>query len=531
MSEFKQRVKNLADNLPFSGDLEWRLVGRSRMQENERFRQFLENVQTWADDARSVPVKSGESKKVLLFAMIHLWVRYAAALSLLLNRLGHNVTLAYLPYQNWFDESPPREDTRLHYYYQACLQPLAPLISLRTLYSRQQKPAPVPEELAARIEMISERDFQYSRQVEEVDQDDPLFMLRRKRNRYAAGEFYQLLQADRPDVVIVPNGMILEFGVLYEVARYLEIPAVTYEFGEQKDKIWISQDQPVMFQNTDELWDKYKDQPFTEGQQNQIEELYASRKNASLWKQFSRQWQEVPSEGEREVKARLGLDERPIVLMAVNVIGDSLTLGRQVYSVDMSEWISRTLAYFREKPEVQFILRIHPGERYTDGPSVEDIIRQRFLDVPDHFRVISASDKINTYDLVTIADLGLTYTTTVGMEMAMSGLPVIVSGNTHYRGKGFTLDPASWEQYFEIIEAVLASPGAYQYTAEKLNTVWHYAYCFFFEYPFPSPWHLRGILEMIQEQPISRLVSEESLQQYGSTYSFLLNQTVAKKEN
>ena len=109
-------------------------------------------------------------------------------------------------------------------------------------------------------------------------------------------------------------------------------------------------------------------------------------------------------------------------------------------------------------------------------------------------------------------------------------LPVIVSGNTHYRGKGFTMDPASWAQYFEIIEAVLESPDAYQFTEEKLKTAWHYAYCFFFEYPFPSPWHLHGIVETINDQPISRLVSDESLQRYGATIDFLLNQAVADQE-
>ena len=47
------------------------------------------------------------------------------------------------------------------------------------------------------------------------------------------------------------------------------------------------------------------------------------------------------------------------------------------------------------------------------------------------------------HDLVETAGLGLVYTTTVGLEMAMSGVPVIVIGQTHYRGKGFSLDPDS----------------------------------------------------------------------------------------
>ena len=70
-----------------------------------------------------------------------------------------------------------------------------------------------------------------------------------------------------------------------------------------------------------------------------------------------------------------------------------------------------------------------------------EVVRQALPELPDHIHIVQAHDPINTYDLITVSDLGLVYTTPVGMEMAMSGVPAIVSGATHYRGKGFTLDP------------------------------------------------------------------------------------------
>jgi capsule polysaccharide export protein KpsC/LpsZ len=78
--------------------------------------------------------------------------------------------------------------------------------------------------------------------------------------------------------------------------------------------------------------------------------------------------------------------------------------------------------------------------------------------LPEHIRLIGPKDKMNTYDLVEVADLGLVYTTTVGMEMAMFGVPVIVSGATHYRGRGFTYDPDSWVSYFKLLGQILAKP-------------------------------------------------------------------------
>ena len=43
----------------------------------------------------------------------------------------------------------------------------------------------------------------------------------------------------------------------------------------------------------------------------------------------------------------------------------------------------------------------------------------------------------------------------------MSGLPVVVTGQTHYRGKGFTLDAESWDSYYEFLDGVLESLRRY----------------------------------------------------------------------
>ena len=74
-----------------------------------------------------------------------------------------------------------------------------------------------------------------------------------------------------------------------------------------------------------------------------------------------------------------------------------------------------------------------------------EILRAASPELPDHVRAVPPESDISTYDLIELADVGLVYTTTVGLEMAMRGIPVIVAGQTHYRGKGFTTDPGSVE--------------------------------------------------------------------------------------
>jgi hypothetical protein len=63
-----------------------------------------------------------------------------------------------------------------------------------------------------------------------------------------------------------------------------------------------------------------------------LKDLYAARVDAKTWKNFARQWQETPTQGGESVRKKLKLDDRPVILLATNVLGDSLTLGRQVFS-------------------------------------------------------------------------------------------------------------------------------------------------------------------------------------------------------
>jgi hypothetical protein len=350
----------------------------------------------------------------------------------------------------------------------------------------RSKGSHLPDELQQAVELVSLRDTQYTLQLEEVSRESDLYRLRYERNLAAAVAAYSYLEQHKPEVIILPNGTILEFGVIYQVARHLGIPTVTYEFGEQRDRIWLAQNAEVMHQDTTELWRQRAGQPLGHEQLSQVRKLFASRQRASLFDNFSRRWQECLGGG---VKVRRPGPDHILRLLATNVIGDSLTLGRQVFSDSMTEWLERTVRYFATRPDVHLVARIHPGELITNGPSVADVVHKILPSIPENIHLVPASAQVNTYDIVEIADLGLVYTTTVGLEMAMSGAPVIVVGNTHYRDKGFTLDPSSWEGYFELLTHVLTDPGSYRLSQSQVDQAWNYAYRFFFEYP-SLPWHL-----------------------------------------
>ena len=149
------------------------------------------------------------------------------------------------------------------------------------------------------------------------------------------------------------------------------------------------------------------------------------------------------------------------------------------------------------RPPGSAVCRPHPpGRAVHQRPLGGGCGEAALPELPSHIHLVPADAKINTYDLVEIADLGLVYTTTVGMEMVMSGIPVIVAGQTHYRAKGFTLDPECWQDYFELLNRGAGRPGTSRPSQRQVEQAWNYAYRFFFEYPHPFPWHLLQMWRM-----------------------------------
>jgi hypothetical protein len=442
---------------------------------------------------------------------------------LALSGLGHDVTIGYYPYGRWDVNSPQFDVRRQSVYSATVLRPASAVMNFENLLHTHSSFSLLPEALQQAVDQVTDFDYMYAFQTEEVNREDPFYLFRHERNLHAAKSLLTYLRSLKPEVAIIPNGTILEFGIAYKVCGYLKIPTTTYEFSDKRHSMWLAHNQEIMQQNTDELWKTHANYQLTNADLEELKVLLSSRKNASTYGDFSRQWQRVPAEGQAAIQAKLGFDGKPIVLLATNVLGDSLTLGRNTFSKSMSEWIIRTIQYFIEKPDVQLVIRIHPGEALIKHGSILDLIRKTLPTLPPHIHLIEPLAEVNTYDLMDIADLGLVYTTTVGLEMAMRGIPVIVAGKTHYRNRGFTHDPNTWVDYFKLLNRLLTCLRECRLQEDQVNLAWKYAYLFFFKYPLPFPWHMTRLKEDLEEYPLEYVLSEPGLEKFRSTLQLLLS--------
>lgn len=529
----KKQVKRVLGELPWTAELYWQLRQPGKpLSKSFSLRRVENALPEWLAQAEEAQRRYSASatprKRLLIFLTLRYWIEHGILLSATLAGMGHDVTLAYLPYANYRKPMTNFDLRRQNQYARHVFAGAERLFKTQSLFNvNSNGSSSLPDELKESIRQVSVRDVQYTLQIEEFNLQDKeseagkLYQLRLERNLQAAKAMATWLKSNPVDGILTSNGSILETGAVYQVARYFNIPVTTYEFGEQRQRIWLAQNREVMRQETDELWQARKDSPLNEEQWEKVRELFASRQQGGLWENFSRRWQGLPSQGGEQVRNQLGLDDRPVVLLAANVIGDSLTLGRQVFSQSMTDWLQQTLHYFAKLDQVQLVVRIHPGERYTKGPSVGDVVKQTLPELPENIHLVAADDPINTYDLVEIANLGLVYTTTTGMEMAMSGVPVIVNGKTHYRERGFTIDPSSWDTYYQSIDRSLYSDTIGKLSQDQVRQAWNYAYRFFFEFPCKFPWHLLYFWDELKTLPLSYVLSDEGQAEYGSAFRYL----------
>jgi hypothetical protein len=526
-------VKKVVGSVPMAAEMYQRILSPSIPPSNgfelDRLRMKLPDWHHAAESARSLRGVD-EGSRILLVGYLRWWFEYAIAMGYMLVGAGHELEIAYLPFRNWTDQVDAFTSKRQSIYMQDILRSADSSMAAHDL----SKPSSykIPDELTREIEEQSYIDVQYTLQREDVRIDlnkshRDLYKLRLRRNMNSARQAYKLLLSSAYDAVVIPNGSILEFGAIYKTANQLGIPIVTFEFGEQRERLWLTQNGEVMRQDTSEMWRVRGGIPLTSHEEDTIRALFDARTHGNLWKNFKRQWQVGSSQGAQAALKALDLDpDKPIALLCTNVVGDSLALNRQIFTDGMADWLSTTARHLSETTDTQLIVRVHPGELLGVGHPSLRIIDEVLPELPDNVRVIPPESEINTYDLIELASVGLVYTTTVGLEMVMSGVPVIVAGQTHYRGKGFTYDPKTLGEYVHLLDRIPEPNKAPSVDEGQVDLAWRYAYRFFFEFPFVFPWHLIGFWDDIEARPLEYVLEESNLNAYERTVQALVGKPI-----
>jgi len=290
----------------------------------------------------------------------------------------------------------------------------------------------------------------------------------------------RILKQCNPDIVIMLNGWFISERIMLEVARSRGVRVITYENGFRDDTLYLCENEPIKYR-IDDLWNTHGSEPLKKEEEKRLDKYLNEREGGNLgWAKYKFNPQDTKFIKE---ELKLGLKKK-IVVAFTNVGWDSTLSKLNIGFNNLEDWLKSTIKYFIKNPNVYLVIRIHPAEsasRVSSRDSIAEKILKIFPSLPLNIKIINPSENINSYTLMKLANIGLVYTSTTGLEMVIKDKPVIVAGNPHYRNKGFTYDANTLEEYFTLLEKLLNCPERDIIKKHRTDLARRYAYRLFFD--------------------------------------------------
>jgi len=294
--------------------------------------------------------------------------------------------------------------------------------------------------------------------------------------------YQRIIDNVEPDCVISNDSYYGMWAILENLCKRKEIPFYSHWSGTRRSAWCYAYNDAAMNLDFSQPWQGFSQIPMNERQKDKVQT-----------------WLKGRTQGEEMIFDTASLathltDEskltsidliKPTALLAANVIWDLSALNKQIVFADMIDWIAQTIEWFTVHPEFQLIIKPHPAELNPSIPQTEERIEvgllNRKVDLPSNVILLSPRAELKVYDLFPLIKVGLVYTTTTGLEMAGIGLPVITSAKAPYRGFGFTLDPVSKDDYFNILYRSLSGEKILDLETQR-DLSWKFILFNFFHY-------------------------------------------------
>lgn len=271
----------------------------------------------------------------------------------------------------------------------------------------------------------------------------------REQTRQHLGRIHSLFSADRPDWLLIPGGVWALSGMYLALARQHKIDVTTYD--SDPNLLLLAHggaathhaDLPASFARLNSELGAMPDR----------EEALVRTAHEELARRTAGKddfgFQTVAAAGEPVANAGS-------VFVPLNLRWDSAALARGRLFPTVADWVRSLVRWAEDRPDVRLCFRQHPAERFPIARGNDDV-SDLWRDSPARGRIkyVAASDTISSYDLLTTARVVLPYTSTLGIEATMLGLPVIMATDCYYAQLGFVWNAGSVAEYFRHIEEAL----------------------------------------------------------------------------
>lgn len=328
----------------------------------------------------------------------------------------------------------------------------------------------------------------------------------------ALTNYYQikhLSNTKQYEYVMFSHGIYCTWEPVVHYCQSYNLNYISYDRAKTKGYCNFNLNQPSPVWDFSAAWNRLKEQSLTEAELDQVNDYLEDRilqRNDVYAYNFSEKEKDVST-----LKQRLGIaPNAKVITLFTNLIWDAANVSRDIAFGSVLDCITETIRFFKNRGDVHILIRTHPAEKIIGTKErYGTLIKAHFNnELTSNVTIIEPEDSINSFSVIDITTIGVTHTSTVGLELAINNKPSILISETHYRDKGFTYDVNSNSEYFEVLENLLRSPLPKNNQVELAKK---YFYIMMFEYQhlMPMAFDDRGVFKGYSYSGFQQLLEDE----------------------
>ena len=252
--------------------------------------------------------------------------------------------------------------------------------------------------------------YQFRRTTMQLDDPECARMLRQglRDTAIAIEAVGALLDEQKPELLVLLNGRFFAHRVAIELARLRGIRFVTHERGANKDGLMFRDGRLIHdLAAYEEMWRAWKQVPLSPEEVRGVRAMLHDRRHGKglSWTAYS-----PPPQERQALRVRLCLDERPIVSILSSSEDEVAAFPEWSAGAFPRpfEWLDGIVALARQRPDLQFVLRLHPALEKM-GASAESLnaVDQRFAQAPVNLTIIKPGADVSTYTLCDLSAVAI----------------------------------------------------------------------------------------------------------------------------
>jgi hypothetical protein len=266
-------------------------------------------------------------------------------------------------------------------------------------------------------------------------------------------EFARLLDETQPQAVVVFNGMFYPEATARWVAWQRGVRVISHEVGLRPYTAYFTTGDatayPIHIPDNFEL---------TAEQNRRLDAYLEKRMQGNFSMAGVRFWPEM--RGLDQAFLERAAQFRQVVPVFTNVIFDTSQPHSNVVFPHMFAWLDLVVELARAHPQTLFVIRAHPDEARPgkeSRESVADWVRKNDACALPNVIFVEPQQYFSSYELIQRSKFVMVYNSTIGLEAALMGAPVLCGGRARFTQLPTVFFPQSTEEYRRQAETFLAA--------------------------------------------------------------------------